>query len=210
MAGVFITFEGSEGCGKTTQIKSLSDKLKTLGKNVEITREPGGTQIGESIRHLLQDPLNADKITPITELLLFSACRSELSERIIKPALARGDFVVCDRFYDSTYVYQGIGRSLNLSYIEQLKTISVGTLIPDLTIILDLNASTGLERAENRQSGTLDRIEAESLQFFEKIRQGYLDLAKSEPERFFVIDGSLSVEAIESIIWDEIKKRFLN
>lgn len=210
MAGVFITFEGSEGCGKTTQIKSLSNKLKTLGKNVEITREPGGTQIGESIRHLLQDPLNADKITPITELLLFSACRSELSERIIKPALARGDFVVCDRFYDSTYVYQGIGRSLNLSYIEQLKTISVGTLIPDLTIILDLNASTGLERAENRQSGTLDRIEAESLQFFEKIRQGYLDLAKSEPERFFVIDGSLSVQEIESIIWDEVKKRFLN
>lgn len=210
MAGVFITFEGSEGCGKTTQIKSLSNKLKTLGKNVEITREPGGTQIGESIRHLLQDPLNADKITPITELLLFSACRSELSERIIKPALARGDFVVCDRFYDSTYVYQGIGRSLNLSYIEQLKTISVGTLIPDLTIILDLNASTGLERAENRQSGTLDRIEAESLQFFEKIRQGYLDLAKSEPERFFIIDGSLSVQEIESIIWDEVKKRFLN
>lgn len=210
MAGVFITFEGSEGCGKTTQIKSLSNKLKTLGKNVEITREPGGTQIGESIRHLLQDPLNADKITPITELLLFSACRSELSERIIKPALARGDFVVCDRFYDSTYVYQGIGRSLNLSYIEQLKTISVGTLIPDLTFILDLNASTGLERAENRQSGTLDRIEAESLQFFEKIRQGYLDLAKSEPERFFIIDGSLSVQEIESIIWDEVKKRFLN
>ena len=210
MAGVFITFEGSEGCGKTTQIKSLSNKLKTLGKNVEITREPGGTQIGESIRHLLQDPLNADKITPITELLLFSACRSELSERIIKPALARGDFVVCDRFSDSTYVYQGIGRSLNLSYIEQLKTISVGTLIPDLTIILDLNASTGLERAENRQSGTLDRIEAESLQFFEKIRQGYLDLAKSEPERFFIIDGSLSVQEIESIIWDEVKKRFLN
>jgi dTMP kinase len=210
VAGVFITFEGSEGCGKTTQIKSLSNKLKTLGKNVEITREPGGTQIGESIRHLLQDPLNTDKITPITELLLFSACRSELSERIIKPALARGDFVVCDRFYDSTYVYQGIGRSLNLSYIEQLKTISVGTLIPDLTIILDLNASTGLERAENRQSGTLDRIEAESLQFFEKIRQGYLDLAKSEPERFFIIDGSLSVQEIESIIWDEVKKRFLN
>jgi dTMP kinase len=210
VAGVFITFEGSEGCGKTTQIKSLSNKLKTLGKNVEITREPGGTQIGESIRHLLQDPLNTDKITPITELLLFSACRAELSERIIKPALARGDFVVCDRFYDSTYVYQGIGRSLNLSYIEQLKTISVGTLIPDLTIILDLNASTGLERAENRQSGTLDRIEAESLQFFEKIRQGYLDLAKSEPERFFIIDGSLSVQEIESIIWDEVKKRFLN
>jgi dTMP kinase len=210
VAGVFITFEGSEGCGKTTQIKSLSNKLKTLGNNVEITREPGGTQIGESIRHLLQDPLNADKITPITELLLFSACRSELSERIIKPALARGDFVVCDRFYDSTYVYQGIGRSLNLSYIEQLKTISVGTLIPDLTIILDLNASTGLERAENRQSGTLDRIEAESLQFFEKIRQGYLDLAKSEPERFFIIDGSLSIQEIESIIWDEVKKRFLN
>ena len=210
MAGVFITFEGSEGCGKTTQIKSLSNKLKTLGKNVEITREPGGTQIGESIRHLLQDPLNTDKITPITELLLFSACRAELSERIIKPALARGDFVVCDRFYDSTYVYQGIGRSLNLSYIEQLKTISVGTLIPDLTIILDLNASTGLERAENRQSGTLDRIEAESLQFFEKIRQGYLDLAKSEPERFFIIDGSLSVQEIESIIWGEVKKRFLN
>ena len=210
MAGVFITFEGSEGCGKTTQIQSLSNKLKTFGKTVEVTREPGGTEIGESIRDLLQDPLNADKITPITELLLFSACRSELSERTIKPALARGNFVVCDRFYDSTYVYQGIGRSLDLSYIEQLKAISVGTLTPDLTIILDLNAGTGLQRAENRQSGTLDRIEAESLHFFEKIRQGYLDLAKSEPERFFIIDGSLSVQEIENLIWDEVKKRFLN
>lgn len=208
MSGIFITFEGTEGCGKSTQIQSLAKRLKASGKQVEITREPGGTDIGETLRKLLQSPENEGQISPITELLLFSACRAELTEQVIKPAINRGDFVICDRFYDSTFVYQGIGRSLNHSFIKQLKNIAVGTLTPNLTFVLDLDAKAGLDRAHSRQSGSLDRIESESLEFFEQIRDGYLAIAKAEPNRFCVIDASLSIESIEAIIWKEVQERF--
>ena len=210
MSGVFITFEGTEGCGKSTQIEALSKRLEALDQNVAVYREPGGTEVGETIRSILQAPSNSGKISPITELLLFSACRAELSEQLIKPALTRGDVVICDRFFDSTYVYQGIGRSLNRSYIEQLKNMSVGSLMPNLTFILDLDAKLGLKRAQSRQSGSLDRIESESISFFEQVRQGYLELANNEPDRFCVIDGSLSVDAIEALIWREVQGRFFN
>ena len=208
MSGLFITFEGTEGCGKSTQIESLSVHLKKSGYNVSIYREPGGTAIGETIRTILQSPSNLGKISPITELLLFTACRAELSDQLIKPALKRGEIVICDRFYDSTYVYQGIGRSLDKSIIEQLKNMAVGLLKPDLTFVLDLDAELGLQRARSRQSGELDRIESESLSFFEQIRQGYLDLAKSEPNRFCVLDASQSIKAIEALIWQEVQGRF--
>lgn len=208
MSGLFITFEGTEGCGKSTQIEALSVHLKKSGHNVSIYREPGGTDIGETIRTILQSPSNLGKISPITELLLFTACRAELSDQLIKPALKRGEIVICDRFYDSTYVYQGIGRSLDKSIIEQLKNMAVGPLKPDLTFVLDLDAELGLQRARSRQSGELDRIESESLSFFEQIRQGYLDLAKSEPNRFCVLDASQSIKAIEALIWQEVQGRF--
>lgn len=208
MSGLFITFEGTEGCGKSTQIEALSVHLKKSGHNVSIYREPGGTDIGETIRTILQSPSNFGKISPITELLLFTACRAELSDQLIKPALKRGEIVICDRFYDSTYVYQGIGRSLDKSIIEQLKNMAVGPLKPDLTFVLDLDAELGLQRARSRQSGELDRIESESLSFFEQIRQGYLDLAKSEPNRFCVLDASQSIKAIEALIWQEVQGRF--
>lgn len=210
MSGQLITFEGSEGCGKTTQITMLAKRLESMGKKVVITREPGGTLIGEKIRALLQDPANTGEITPITELLLFSAARAELIEQLIKPALERGKIVICDRFFDSTFVYQGIARSIDLKVIDQLKAIAVGSLKPDLTLLLDLDPEAGIKRAGERQSGTLDRIEAESLEFFKSVRQAYLDLALSEPDRFTVIDGELSVEAIEAIVGSTVQDKLFN
>ena len=210
MSGYFITFEGSEGCGKTTQIEALAKALEAQGKTVLITREPGGTLIGEKIRNLLQDPSHKNEISDMAELLLFSASRAELIASRIQPALKRGEIVICDRFYDSTYVYQGLGRAIGMEIIEQLNQITVGTLKPDLTILLDLDAKVGIERAKSRQSGELDRIENESLVFFEAVRNGYLELAKKEPERFKTIDGLLSVDAIKAIIWDTVETKFLS
>ena len=208
MNGYFITFEGSEGCGKTTQIEALAKALEAQGKTVLITREPGGTLIGEKIRNLLQDPSHKNDISDMTELLLFSASRAELITSRIQPALSRGEIVICDRFYDSTFVYQGLGRAIDMNKVEQLNQITVGTLKPDLTILLDLDAKIGIERAKSRQSGELDRIEKESLAFFEAVRNGYLELAKKEPERFKTIDGLLSVDAIKKIIWDTVVDQF--
>ena len=208
MNGYFITFEGSEGCGKTTQIEALAKALEAQGKTVLITREPGGTLIGEKIRNLLQDPSHKNDISDMTELLLFSASRAELITSRIQPALSRGEIVICDRFYDSTFVYQGLGRAINMNIVEQLNQITVGTLKPDLTILLDLDAKIGIQRAKSRQSGELDRIENESLAFVEAVRNGYLELAKKEPERFKTIDGLLSVDAIKKIIWDTVVDQF--
>ena len=210
MSGYFITFEGSEGCGKTTQIEALAKALEAQGKTVLITREPGGTLIGEKIRNLLQDPSHKNEISDMAELLLFSASRAELIVSRIQPALKRGEIVICDRFYDSTYVYQGLGRAIDMEIVEQLNQITVGTLKPDLTILLDLDAKVGIDRAKSRQSGELDRIENESLAFFEAVRNGYLELAKKEPERFKTIDGLLSVDAIKAIIWDTVETKFLS
>lgn len=210
MSGYFITFEGSEGCGKTTQIEALAKAFNAMGKTAVVTREPGGTLIGEKIRNLLQDPSYEKEISDMTELLLFSASRAELIASCIQPALDRGEIVICDRFYDSTYVYQGLGRAIDINTVKKLNRITVGTLKPDLTILLDLDAATGIQRAKNRQSGELDRIENESLAFFEAVRDGYLELAKEEPERFKVIDGQLSVYTIREIIWDTVQNKFLN
>ena len=210
MSGYFITFEGSEGCGKTTQIEALAKAFNAMGKTAVVTREPGGTLIGEKIRNLLQDPSYENEISDMTELLLFSASRAELIASCIQPALDRGEIVICDRFYDSTYVYQGLGRAIDINTVKKLNQITVGTLKPDLTILLDLDAATGIQRAKNRQSGELDRIENESLAFFEAVRDGYLELAKEEPERFKVINGQLSVDTIREIIWDTVQNKFLN
>jgi dTMP kinase len=210
VSGYFITFEGSEGCGKTTQIEALAKAFSSMGKTVVITREPGGTLIGEKIRNLLQDPSYKNEISDITELLLFCASRAELIASCIQPALDRGEIVICDRFYDSTYVYQGLGRAIDMDTVEKLNQITVGTLKPDLTILLDLDTKIGIQRAKNRQSGELDRIENESLAFFEAVRNGYLEIAKKEPARFKVIDGELNVATIQEMIWETVKSKFLN
>ena len=191
---MFITFEGIEGSGKTTQIKLLVSLLQAKGYDCVLTREPGATKIGEKIRAILLDS-NHIAMLPITELLLYEADRAQHVREVIEPALAAKKVVVSDRFFDATTVYQGYARGYDLKLIEQMHRMVLGQLKPDLTIVLDLPVDLGLKRAWRRISnreGSLseDRFEKEDLVFHEKVRQGYLTLADLEPERFRVIDAS--------------------
>lgn len=206
--GKFITFEGSEGCGKSTQIARLVDLLESGGLRVVRTREPGGTVVGEKIRHLLQHDPEVEMMCDESELLLFAASRAQLVREVIEPALARGAWVVADRFCDSTTVYQGIGRGLNLSAVEQVNEFAMGSLRPDLTILLDLDAAIGHARAVGPGGETGDRIEAMPMEFFERIRSGYLALAKAEPERIMVIDASRDIASVAETISLAVEQRW--
>jgi len=202
----FITFEGSEACGKSTQVQRLANRLDGAGIPVLITREPGGTPIGEAIRELLQfAPQNAG-MTPETEILLFEASRVQLVREVIKPALERGECIIADRFFDSTTVYQGVARKLDRKIVRQLNTFAAGDCIPDITFLLDVD----LETARSRMKGPRrpDRMEQESDEFYERVRDGYLELAKSERDRIVLVDGSRSVNEIENEIWSVLIKRF--
>ena len=206
MTGLFITFEGGEGSGKTTHLKSLAHYLRDLGDEVVETRDPGGTTIGKEIRTLLLSPESA-ATSDSAELLLYEASRAQLVREVITPAIARGAVVLCDRFTDSTLAYQGFGRGLDQDLIRKLNHFVTGGLGPDLTILLDLDPRTGLERCTRSiRAGRAfrDRIAAEPLAFHQKIREGYLTLAREEPDRFRVIDASLSVAQIEAAIKDEV------
>ncbi len=198
MNGFFITFEGIEGSGKTTQTMRLADHLITSGLDVVLTREPGGTMLGKEIRKLLLDPA-IDPMPPITELFLYFADRSEHVERLIKPSLEEGKVVVCDRFSDSTIAYQGYGRGLDLEEIITLDRIARGGLEPNLTILLDMDVSAGLER--NRRADKFDRFEAEELDFHRRVRDGYLEIARKNPERIKVVDAGRG----EQEVWEEIR-----
>lgn len=192
--GLFLTLEGSEGVGKSTNIGFITAHLEENGIEYILTREPGGTLIAEEIRELLL-AVHDESMSELSELLLIFAARAQHLEAKIEPALAAGKWVVCDRFTDATFAYQGYGRRLSIEKIEQLQTMVQGTLRPDLTIILDLDPSVGMERASNR--GELDRIEQEQQSFFHRVRQGYLDIAKAEPERCVVIDASKPLEQVK-------------
>ena len=196
--GKFISFEGSEGCGKSTQIRLFVDWLRGQGREVLLTREPGGTIIGEKIRHLLQHDQEAAALTPESELLLFAASRAQLVREVIRPALAAGVWVVADRFLDSTTVYQGVGRGLDLEAIRRINAFAVGEAMPDLTFLLDLDAATGHARALAASGGQEDRMESQPLAFFESVCHGYLDLARAEPARIAVIDAAASVEEVHA------------
>jgi dTMP kinase len=202
----FITFEGSEGCGKSTQVRRLVARLKKMGVPHLLTREPGGTPIGESIRELLQFAPESAAMTAETELLLFEASRSQLVREIIRPALARGESVISDRFFDSTTVYQGAARKLDRQMVEQFNRFAVSDCIPDITFILDLDVETA--RARMQTPRRPDRMEQETAGFYERVRQGYLDLAKREPKRIVLIDGEHSPAKIEDEIWRVISTRF--
>jgi dTMP kinase len=193
--GLFITFEGSEACGKSTQITLLADKLRSLGFDPLLFREPGGTAAGEAIRHLLQHAPEGEALTPEAELLLFAASRAQLVREKILPALAEGRVVICDRFLDSTTVYQGVARRIPADDTARINAFAVGDCLPDVTILLDLDHQTSLSRmrAANRKP---DRIERESTDFFEAVRRGYLKLAKENPKRVLLIDASRSIEEI--------------
>ena len=206
----FITFEGSEGCGKSTQVKRLATRLEDLGLSVVVTREPGGTPIGESIRELLQFAPEGQGMSAETELLLFEASRSQLIREIIRPALDRGAIVISDRFVDSTTVYQGVARKLDPATVRGLNEFAVGSDYPDLTIVLDLDVHAARTRMMRRARPvqSVDRMEQEPIEFYERVSEGYRELAKREPDRVRLIDGSGSADEIESEIWRVVSTRF--
>ena len=210
MLGRFITIEGGEGVGKSTQIGRLKDFIVEQGVEVVITREPGGTHRAERIRELLLE--TSDEPMPSTcELLLMFAARSTHLENVIRPALARGACVICDRFTDATYAYQGGGRSLPIENIATLEQMVQGKLRPDLTLLLDapLEISAARASARNTAAGTSDRFEQERREFFERVRAAYLDRARQEPKRFAVIDASESLEAVTFAIQQAVAERLL-
>jgi len=209
MTGLFITFEGGEGCGKSTQIAALKARLEAMGKTVVKTREPGGTALGESVRNLLQYDDAGQGMSPEAELLLFAASRAQHVRELIAPAIAEGQIVLCDRFLDSTTVYQGVARAIDSKKVDTINQFAIGDTNPDLTILIDLPPEIGLARVHARSDGQLDRMEKEAIGFFQAVRQGYLDLAKSEPKRFLVLDGSQSVEELETQIWQKVEATFL-
>lgn len=197
---LLITFEGVEGCGKSYQSKFLCKRL--ISKNVAaiLTYEPGGTALGNRIRHILKKKQQYN-ITPEAELFLFSSCRTQLLNEVILPALLADKIVICDRFTDSTIAYQGYGRGIDFNTINEINQISVGSVIPDLTILLDLPVENGLQRKKHINS---DRFDSEELDFHNRIRNGYLQLASNNPERWLVINGLLSKREISKIIWQKV------
>lgn len=206
--GILISFEGSEGSGKTTQIGRLAKLLQETGYEVMVTREPGGTEIGEEIRHLLKHNHFSKSMFPSTELLLFAASRAQLVREVLLPALKKGKIVLCDRFLDSTTVYQGAARQISQDPIQAINTFAAGNLMPDLTIVLDIPAQVGLTRIKQRASDIPDRMEQENIEFYQRVREGYLVLANSLPDRFTVVDGTQTPEAIETQIWKEVYDHF--
>lgn len=208
--GLLISFEGSEGSGKTTQIALLTERFEKLGYEVIVTREPGGTEIGEEVRHLLKHGTAGDGMFPETELLLFAASRAQLVREVILPALEEGKIILCDRYLDSTTVYQGVARQLSEDPVTYINEFAVGKLMPDLTIVLDVPAEIGLDRIKHRATGIPDRMERENIEFYEAVREGYLLLVKSLPKRFSVFDGTEKKEKIEEQVWAEINRRFFD
>lgn len=203
MKGAFITLEGVEGCGKTTQMSLLRDRLEEAGRHVVLTREPGGTPVAEAIRAILLDPANT-ALSPVAELLLYEAARAQHVAERIKPALDEGAIVVCDRFADSTTAYQGAGRVLPLETVLHLHRVATGTVWPDLTIVLDIPAEAGLERAAAARSR--DRIELEPLEFHQRVRAEFLRIAEAEPERVKVVDASQPPEAVAEAIYGFVRQ----
>lgn len=202
----FITFEGSEGSGKSTQADRLAARLQRCGVPHVLTREPGGTPIGESIRDLLQFAPHNSNMTPETELLLFEASRSQLVREVIKPSLERGICVIADRFFDSTTVYQGAARQLDREMIERVNAFAVADCVPDITFVLDVDAATAESRMSEPRKA--DRMEQQSAEFYERVREGYRELAASERKRIVMIDGSGDLDEIEKQIWETLSSRF--
>jgi dTMP kinase len=201
--GLFITFEGSEGCGKSTQVQRLAARLTREGLPFLLTREPGGTPIGEKIRDLLQFAPESAAMFPETEVLLFEASRSQLVREVIQPALNRGLTVISDRFFDSTTVYQGVARKLDSAVVEQLNRFAVGECRPDMTFILDVDVATARTRMLRRVRAVAapDRMEQEPVEFYERVCAAYRELAAREPDRLRLIDAAGSADAIEVEIW---------
>jgi dTMP kinase len=206
--GLFITFEGSEGCGKSTQVELLARRLHALGHRVRTLREPGGTPIGEEIRHTLKHSKNNAAMTSEAELLLMNASRAQLVREVIRPALDAGEIVLSDRFYDSTTAYQGHGRELDLSLVKSVIDFAVGDTRPDLTLLLTVSPEIGEMRRAMRQSNLpfmRDRIEESDKKFFERVAKGYEAIAAAEKNRVRVLDGSGATEIVCEKIWEIVQ-----
>lgn len=203
--GFFISFEGSEGCGKSTQIRLLMETLTATGHDPLLVREPGGTPIGETIRHLLQHADEGRAMSPEAELLLFAASRAQLVRQTILPALTAGRVVVSDRFLDSTTVYQGVARAIPAAQVDLVNRFAAGPRLPDVTFVLDMNSSAALSRLNHRTAqAPRDRMEEEPPAFYEAVRNGYLALAAAEPERIRVLDATRPPEEIAGNIRAEL------
>ena len=206
--GLFITFEGTEGCGKSTQIKLLAEHLQAIGHRVRLLREPGGTPIGEEIRHTLKHSEHNHAMTAEAELLLMNASRAQLVREVIRPALTAGEIVICDRFYDSTTAYQGYGRQLDLEKVKTVIEFAVGETKPDLTLLVHVPAEVSAERLRSRQE-TLpfvrDRIEESDRKFFERVAHGFGVIAATEPERVKLINGAQAIENVFAAIWELVQ-----
>lgn len=213
MKGLFITFEGTEGSGKSTQISLLAERLRREGHRVITLREPGGTPIGEEIRHTLKHSTANAAMTPEAELLLMNASRAQLVREVIRPALAEGEMVLCDRFYDSTTAYQGYGRELDLAMVRQMIDVAVGDTRPDLTLLLLVPPEVSEQRRLARQA-TLpflrDRMEEGDRAFFERVAHGYQAIAAAEPHRVRVLDATGRVAEVQAAIWREVEARLRN
>lgn len=203
--GIFITFEGPEGAGKSTLIRKLRESLQEKGKKILQTREPGGTEIGEMIRSILLDTKN--KISPFAELALYLASRAQHISEIIRPALNKDMIVLCDRFNDSTYAYQAIARGLGLEKVESICSFICEGLEPDLTFYLDLDPETGFQRVQSRKK---DRMESEGLSFHQKVRDAFLQISKRDSQRFKVIDATKSAEEVFEQVCEMISESFMH
>lgn len=202
-SGLFVSFEGPEGAGKSTQIGRLLRRLETAGWPHTVTREPGGTPLGTRVREVLLDPdLTID---PLPEFLLYSASRAQLVANVIRPALGRGEVVICDRYADSSLAYQGAGRGLDGELLRGITAAATGGLWPHLTVLLDLEPKLGLERAARR--GQPDRLERADLAFHQRLRQGFLALAAAEPDRFMVLDATRNEVELDHAVWAAVQSR---
>jgi dTMP kinase len=207
--GRLITFEGTEGCGKSTQVRLLTERLKSLGHRVRNLREPGGTPIGEEIRHTLKHSHNNAAMTAEAELLLMNASRAQLVREIIRPALAEGEIIICDRFYDSTTAYQGFGRELDLAHVKAVIDFAVGETKPDLTLFLHVPAEVSAERLRSRQATmpfVRDRIEESDQKFFERVAHGFGVIAAQEPQRVKFINGNQQLDVVCARIWEQVEQ----
>lgn len=205
MEGIFITMEGPDGSGKTTQIDLLKKYLEHKGYDIVIAREPGGTTIGEAIRKIILNP-DYKEMGHMTELLLYASARAQLVNQVIKPALAEGKAVICDRFVESSAVYQGIGRGLGVDTVYEVNNFALGDVKPKLTIFMDLDAEDGIKR--KKKQAELDRMEQEDLSFHKRVVEGYRQLAKLYPERIVPINATLPIDEIHSMIVQEVEQRF--
>ncbi len=202
---LFITFEGVDGSGKSTQLQLLKDSLEVAGQAVLTVREPGGTAAGEAIRQILLDPAQVG-LEPVAELMLFAAARAQLTAEVIRPALQAKTIVLCDRFIDSTVAYQGYGRGLDTGRLNRLNEWATGGLTPDLTFLLDLDPTRGQERIRTGRKAAKDRMEEAESSFFDRVAKGYRELARKAPQRFCVLDAGQTVATIEEQIKNRVRE----